>query len=303
MPRLRVPRWSPSADGLIARIAEASDGEARVLQAQDTAALQRLILRDPASAASVSALLASRGTAAPGQARNPAVFVGIEGEDGELAAACWIGTNINPVGADAEQAETFGLCAARLRRRVSSIYGPDQAVLSLFEATGWRHARDVREVQPLMVMEEPSAVVPLDGVRLAVPEDFDVVEPACAAMFTEELGFSPYTHGVSQYRERIRGLISAGHSLVFTEPGSGEVVFKAEFGAVTPEVVQVQGVWVRPPDRGRGLAAPGMAAVVRHGLSLAPVVSLYVNSYNESALRAYRRVGFRQMGTFATVLF
>jgi predicted GNAT family acetyltransferase len=33
------------------------------------------------------------------------------------------------------------------------------------------------------------------------------------------------------------------------------------------------------------------------------VVSLYVNAYNLPALAAYRRVGFRQVGTFATVLF
>ena len=36
---------------------------------------------------------------------------------------------------------------------------------------------------------------------------------------------------------------------------------------------------------------------------VAPVVSLYVNHYNKRALAAYRAVGFRQEGTFATVLF
>jgi predicted GNAT family acetyltransferase len=36
---------------------------------------------------------------------------------------------------------------------------------------------------------------------------------------------------------------------------------------------------------------------------VAPVVSLYVNEFNISARRAYERVGFRRVGTFATVLF
>ena len=36
---------------------------------------------------------------------------------------------------------------------------------------------------------------------------------------------------------------------------------------------------------------------------LAPTVSLYVNSYNTAALATYGRVGFRQVGTYATVLF
>jgi predicted GNAT family acetyltransferase len=47
-----------------------------------------------------------------------------------------------------------------------------------------------------------------------------------------------------------------------------------------------------------------MAAVV--GLArahVAPVVSLYVNGYNAAARATYAAVGFRQVGTFASVLF
>ena len=47
-----------------------------------------------------------------------------------------------------------------------------------------------------------------------------------------------------------------------------------------------------------------MAAVVQIARGeVAPLVSLYVNSYNTRALAAYRAVGFRQVGTYATVLF
>ena len=60
-----------------------------------------------------------------------------------------------------------------------------------------------------------------------------------------------------------------------------------------------------PPDlRGRGLAAPGMAAVVELALrEIAPVVSLYVNDFNHAARATYRRVGFADVGTFMSVLF
>jgi predicted GNAT family acetyltransferase len=47
-----------------------------------------------------------------------------------------------------------------------------------------------------------------------------------------------------------------------------------------------------------------MAAVVRAAqASIAPVVSLYVNDFNIAARRSYERVGFREVGTFASVLF
>ncbi|NUP81851.1 MAG: GNAT family N-acetyltransferase, partial [Nonomuraea sp.] len=84
----------------------------------------------------------------------------------------------------------------------------------------------------------------------------------------------------------------------------GRVVFKAEVGAVTPHACQIQGVWVAPDLRGRGHAAAGMAAVVEAAMScFAPVVSLYVNDFNHSARAVYRKVGFREVDTFMSVLF
>ena len=64
----------------------------------------------------------------------------------------------------------------------------------------------------------------------------------------------------------------------------------------------IQGVWVDPEHRGRGLAVPCMAATVALARQYVPTVSLYVNSFNAPALATYRRVGFRRHGDFATVL-
>jgi len=47
-----------------------------------------------------------------------------------------------------------------------------------------------------------------------------------------------------------------------------------------------------------------MAAVVAVAqASVAPVVGLYVNDFNAAARRSYEKVGFREVGTFASVLF
>jgi predicted GNAT family acetyltransferase len=82
------------------------------------------------------------------------------------------------------------------------------------------------------------------------------------------------------------------------------VIFKAEVGAVTPQACQIQGVWVRPEYRGQGLAAPGMAAVALDAArSFAPLVTLYVNEFNQPARAAYRRAGFTEVGRFMSVLF
>jgi predicted GNAT family acetyltransferase len=47
-----------------------------------------------------------------------------------------------------------------------------------------------------------------------------------------------------------------------------------------------------------------MASVVRSiQRDLGRMPSLYVNDYNVPARRSYERIGFRQIGTFASVLF
>jgi predicted GNAT family acetyltransferase len=46
-----------------------------------------------------------------------------------------------------------------------------------------------------------------------------------------------------------------------------------------------------------------MAALCALLLESVPLVSLYVNGYNEIALRLYRRLGFEQQAEFATVMY
>jgi predicted GNAT family acetyltransferase len=157
-----------------------------------------------------------------------------------------------------------------------------------------------------MVLDHPSSLTPDPAVRRGGVDDLPLLLPACVAMFTEEVGYSPVEGGGGSYAARVRSLVASGRSFVRIDegPDGPEVVFKAELGAVTSQVAQVQGVWVPPGRRGRGLATAGMAAVVAATLrDTAPVVSLYVNSYNAAALAAYRRVGFREVGSYATVLF
>jgi uncharacterized protein len=157
----------------------------------------------------------------------------------------------------------------------------------------------------LMALDGPPLVEPDPLVRPAVPAETDLVMPASAAMFAEEIGFSPIGRdGGAAYRSSVAALVLAGRTFVRMDPSVPETVFKADLASVTPQVAQIQGVWLAPRLRGQGLSAPAMAAVCAlTRRDIAPVVSLYVNSYNAPAIASYRRVGFRQVGTFATVLF
>ncbi|GAB2459738.1 DUF4081 domain-containing GNAT family N-acetyltransferase [Xylanimonas ulmi] len=290
---------------------------ARVLGPADVPEALAVCARDPVAAVLASSRLeiAARGglAAAGGQVWGWPTR-------GALRAICWAGANLVPVVPPGVGADTVAAVAAFARtarfygRRSSSIVGESGAALALWARLEevWPAAREVRAHQPSLAIARDPDVEPDPRVRLTRGDELDVLLPACVAMFTEEVGYSPVAGGAAAYRERVRSLISAGRSYVrLAAPDAPEapedvarVEFKAELGAVAQGVAQVQGVWVHPAVRGRGLSEQGMAAVVVDARRrVAPVVSLYVNGYNQRALRAYRRVGFEQVGTFATVLF
>jgi predicted GNAT family acetyltransferase len=225
--------------------------------------------------------------------------------DRELVALCYAGANLVPVGNDREALCAFAHHALQQGRRCSSIVGPADAVEVMWEVlrSAWGPARDARLRQPLMVTTAPPLADPDTAVRRVRLDELDVLLPASIAMFTEEVGVSPVAgDGGALYRTRVRELVAAGRS--FARIDDGRIVFKAEVGAVTSSACQVQGVWVDPAVRGRGLSVAGMAAVVAACLrDVAPAVSLYVNDFNAPARRSYERVGFKEVGTFASVLF
>ena len=178
-------------------------------------------------------------------------------------------------------------------------------VLDLWQrlAPTWGPCRELRDDQPLMVCIQDPEAESLEGVRRLGIEDLDVFMPAAIDMFTEEVGVSPVAGGRGPgYRARVAQSISQGR--VYGRIDRGEVIFKAEIGAVGRGSAQLQGVWITPRLRGSGLSTSALSAVVKVARAEhAPRISLYANHHNEPALRAYERVGFRQIGTFATVLF
>ncbi|MEU0988023.1 GNAT family N-acetyltransferase [Streptomyces sp. NPDC005953] len=226
--------------------------------------------------------------------------------DGRLRSLCYSGANLVPICATPEAVRAFADRARRAGRRCSSIVGPAEPTALLWRLLepSWGPARDVRPHQPLMVTDRvPTDIAPDPYVRRIRKDEMEVIMPACVAMFTEEVGVSPMAgDGGLLYQARVAELVGAGRS--FARIDDGRVVFKAEIGAATSQACQVQGVWVDPEHRGRGLSETGMAAVLRYALAdIAPVVSLYVNDYNTAARAAYRRVGFEETGAFMSVLF
>ena len=274
---------------------------ARLLGVDDVDAALEVCARDPAANVYVASRIQDGGlgygsTAAYGW------FSG-----GRLDSLVWTLANVVPVGTGSASWPALTSQVRRVRRRCASFLGPREQVLGM-----WREARSlfpqprsIRSEQPLMATRIPPSRLGFEideRVRLARLDEVDLVLPAAEHMFTQEIGYRPYTGNPTFYRDSIWRLIRAGRTYVVIEDGA--VVFKADVGSVALDTCQIQGVWISPRLRGRGLAAGYMASVVEQAMTQhAPFVTLYVNDFNAPALATYRRIGMEQIGTFATILF
>lgn len=271
---------------------------ARLLDSHDVRWVRAVLDADPVTSCMVAARVETAGA-------DPWRLGGeLWGFGQRLEGLCFCGVNLVPLRGDRAALRAFAGRALRRGRGCSSLVGPADPVLTLWQELmgGWGPSREVRADQPLLAMACAPTVRADPLVRQVRPDELDRYLPAAVTMFIEEVGIDPTQgDGGAGYRARVAELISTGRAFARFE--DNEVVFKAEIGAMSARVGQLQGVWVRPDRRGHGLGTAGTAAVVERLVGLGRVASLYVNSYNHPARAAYRKLGFRQVGTFATVLF
>lgn len=224
----------------------------------------------------------------------------------ELRSILWAAANLVPVECHDEAVEAFAVKVRRWRRNCASVFGPREQVAPMWSLLGpaWGPARAVRAEQPLLATT--SLAPPWDEhvdprVRLARPDEIDLVLPAAAAMFTDEIGYPPFVGSSAAYRAVISGLVRNQRTYVWVE--GNRCLFKADIGSIGVGAAQVQGVWLAPALRGQGQAKPLMAAVTAAILrDVAPEATLYVNDFNLPARATYEALGYRRVGTFTTVL-
>jgi predicted GNAT family acetyltransferase len=271
--------------------------ERRVTVVRDAAAVHRVLDDDPVGSCMVAARVADHGV-------DPTAIGGelwTRSEPGE--SLCFAGANLIPLRGGLADVNAFADKAMSSPRRCSSLVGHAGLVLPMWDRleTMWGPARDVRDEQPLMALDhEPECAVD-PAVRMVRMDELDAYLVAAIDMFIGEVGIDPRVgDGGRGYRRRVAGLIATGRAWARFE--RGEVVFKAEVGSQSTAVGQIQGVWVHPDWRGRGLGAAGTAALAGAVVRGGRTASLYVNAFNTIARSTYDRIGFAQVGTFATVL-
>jgi ribosomal protein S18 acetylase RimI-like enzyme len=214
-----------------------------------------------------------------------------------LAALCYLGTNVVPSGRG-----TASFARLTVAARPRMIVGDENAVTDLWEAASpsLPHPREDRPGQPVYVLDRAPSPGST-GLRRATLADLDLLVPAAAAAFLEEVGVDAYARDPDLFTARTRAQIEEGRSWLWEE--GGRIRFKAEASAWTGHAVQLQQVWVDPDLRGRGYGKRGLADLSRLLLAHTPTVCLFVRSENAAAIALYESIGMHRRGSYRSILF
>ncbi|HYK19231.1 MAG TPA: GNAT family N-acetyltransferase [Pyrinomonadaceae bacterium] len=139
----------------------------------------------------------------------------------------------------------------------------------------------------------------VSGLRQAKPSELDLVMPIQAQLAYAESGINPLEVDPNGFRQRCLRRIEQGRTWVVVE--DGVLVFKADVISKTPEVVYLEGIWLREDCRNKNIGIRLMSELMRRLLEHARSICLLVNETNKLAQGFYRKCGFHFRATYETI--
>jgi len=137
------------------------------------------------------------------------------------------------------------------------------------------------------------------GLRLATLEDLPHVMPVQAHMAFMESGVNPAETDPEGFRQRCARRIEQGRTWVWLE--DGQLIFKADIMADTPQVIYLEGVYVKPEERGQGYGLRCLSQLSRKLLERAGCICLFVNERDLRSQAFYNRAGYKLSSYYDTI--
>lgn len=231
---------------------------------------------------------------------NRGSFYGCRNYSGELEGVALIG-HVTLLEVRTERALEAFACLARNFSGTHLLMGEQERINAFWDSYS-TEGRPIRRAcrETLFELQLPvtdKGAKP--GLRLATMADLHLIIPAHAQMAFEESGLDPREADPLGFRMRCARRIEQGRVWILLE--QGKLIFKADIIGETPDVFYLEGIYVAPQARGRGLGTRCMVQLSNFLLAQAPSICLLVNESNREAHSLYRKVGFQERGTYDTV--
>lgn len=230
---------------------------------------------------------------------NRGTFYGCREASGKLAGVSLLGHAI--------YVETRSDAALRAFAAVPQTVPVPHVILGEQETVSrfWNHyaagrvPRYVRREILLQLKHVTADCAAMTGLRSAQIDELDQIASVHAALAFEESAIDPLTTNREAFLTRCRRRISQGRTFVLFE--HNELVFKLDVISDTPEVIYVEGLYVNPKHRGKGLAAKCLAQICRTLLRRTKSITALVNEEKRGAMAFVERIGFAQRALYETI--
>jgi ribosomal protein S18 acetylase RimI-like enzyme len=136
-------------------------------------------------------------------------------------------------------------------------------------------------------------------IRPAEPHQIDEIARAHAEVAFIESGVDPMSRDPEGYMKRVMRRIEKGRTFVVHD--GDKLVFKADIISIASDVIYLEGIWVSPEYRGRGIAAKCLSKLSLHLLERASTISLLSNVDFTHAHRSFIKAGFQEQGSCTTI--
>jgi len=164
--------------------------------------------------------------------------------------------------------------------------------------TFWGHLNG-KGVQPRLTCTEalfeasfPLAVAGCEWeIGNADAEQLQSVAEAHAEIAFIECGVDPMAKDREGFLKRVMRRIEQGR--VYTIFEDGKLIFKADIIAETAETIYLEGIYVHPEHRGRGVGSSALAALTLKLLGRAANICLLSNVDFTAAHRSYAKAGYK----------
>ena len=163
---------------------------------------------------------------------------------------------------------------------------------------------EARLINPISFLQRRDAFdnyQPVEGLRLATRDDLEQAVQAHAAMALETSGVDPLIKDPVGFRERYLRRIEKNRVWVLVR--KGRLLFKTDLTTESEDVAYLEGVYVSPEERGKGLGQSCMQAIGHILLRRKKAIYLFVEQENARLQSFYFKLGFTAGGRYDLLYF
>lgn len=295
----RDARWVAGGEG---ELASSASTRAVALARGDRSEVLTFLSARPLHNVALAGLVLDNGLES---VLNRGRFYACRAEDGGLEGVALVGHTVLFDARTDAAAEAFAL-VARTRERKHLVMGEAEPVERFWHFYAGEEGGRPRFTRRVGMLERRADAAddgePVKGLRPATLADLAFVMTIQAEMVAEESGTNPLESDRLGFHVRCARRVERGRVWVCVI--EGRPVFKADVIAETREAAYLEGVYVSPDLRGRGLGSRCLAQMCRalHRAGT-KAVCLFADERNERAQRFYERAGFGNAGPYLILYF